>query len=553
MVKEDYFEWSKEELIREITKLKKRKKFGMVWEDKPEEVAELCKTKLPVIIEDKEKAISTDPEKPVNIFIEGDNYHALSVLNYTHKGAIDVIYIDPPYNTGARDWKYNNNYVDNNDAWRHSKWLSLIEKRLVLSKRLLKKDGVIIIAIDDNEVHRLRVLIDELMLGYATTSVTVVHNPRGNITNNFARTHEYALFIIPNGAHVIARTKKMNDKPRKFRRWGHNSTRAARPTMFYPVYVKDGQITRIGETPEPDFHPKSKNVIKENGEIEVWPVDQDGVERRWNFGHDTVNNELERMVAVEVKGEFDIFLTQEDSTPKTVWTDSEFEAGRNGATLVKTITGLDFPFPKSLYNVKRCLELIIGNRPNATVLDFFAGSGTTGHAVLELNKDGGKRKFILCTNNESNIASEICYPRVANVINGYKDQKGNKIEGLGGNLRYFKTAFVDAEATDMNKRKLVDNSTEMLCVKEACFDNVESTEYFKIFKNSEDKYIGIIYDDDGISPFIDELKKTQKKFVVYVFSLDDSAREEEFEEVKDLVELKAIPAVILNIYKRIFK
>jgi len=142
MAKKDYANWSKTELVKELDKLSKRKKYGIVWEDKPEQVAELCKEKLPILEEDKKKEIKTDVKKPTNILIEGDNYHALSVLNYTHKGKIDVIYIDPPYNTGARDWKYDNDYVDINDQWRHSKWLSFMEKRLKLARFLLKKTQI---------------------------------------------------------------------------------------------------------------------------------------------------------------------------------------------------------------------------------------------------------------------------------------------------------------------------------------------------------------------------------------------------------------------------
>lgn len=163
MAKDNFSEWSKEELVKEIKKLKKRKKYGVVWEDKPEKVAELCKEKLPVLLENKDKEVLEDIRKPVNILIEGDNYHALSVLNYTHKGAIDIIYIDPPYNTGnANEWKYNDKYVDGEDTYRHSKWLSFMEKRLRLSKNLLKRTGIIFISIDDNEYSQLKLLCDEL-------------------------------------------------------------------------------------------------------------------------------------------------------------------------------------------------------------------------------------------------------------------------------------------------------------------------------------------------------------------------------------------------------
>ena len=168
MAKRNYDNWSKEELVREIGKLEKKlkKNYGLVWEDKLEDVATLCKEKLPVLGEDKKKEIETDKNKPVNILIEGDNYHALSVLNYTHKGMIDVIYIDPPFNTGAKDWKYNNDYVDINDQWRHSKWLSMMFKRLQLAKSLLKRDGVLICAIDDNEFHHLGCLFENIFNGW---------------------------------------------------------------------------------------------------------------------------------------------------------------------------------------------------------------------------------------------------------------------------------------------------------------------------------------------------------------------------------------------------
>jgi len=213
-----------------------------------------------------------------------------------------------------------------------------------------------------------------------------------------------------------------------------------------------------------------------------------------------------------------------------------------------------FPFPKSLYAVEDCIKAVIHDKTDSVILDFFAGSGTTGHAVMELNKqDGGKRRFILCTNNENNIATEICYPRIQKIMKGYKSQKGEKVEGLGGNLKYYKTDFVEAKQTDKNKKKLVDKSTEMLCLKEECFDLVKKGQCFKIFNDNKNKYLGIVYDDSGIEAFKKEVQKLDKKFIAYIFSLDDSAREEEFENIKKLVELKPIPAVILNVYKRIFK
>ena len=213
-----------------------------------------------------------------------------------------------------------------------------------------------------------------------------------------------------------------------------------------------------------------------------------------------------------------------------------------------------FLSPKPTGLIKRCVEIGAKDK-DAIILDFFAGSGTTGHAVLDLNKeDKGNREFILCTNNENNICTEVCYPRVKKVIQSLvKESNGKLIKNMPGNLKYFKTDFVDAEPTDRNKRRLVNKSTEMLCLKEECFDELKKGHEFKIFKNSQEKYLGIIYDDEGIDEFKKEAKKLKKKFIVYVFSLDDSAREEEFEDVTNLVELRPIPAVILNVYKRIFK
>src|SRR3989338_1564924 len=199
----DYTEWSKTELVREIKKLEKRKKYGIVWEDKPEIVAKKCETELPILEEDTKKEIKTDDKKPVNILIEGDNHHALSVLNYTHKGSVDVIYIDPPFNTGAKNWKYNNDYVDENDSFRHSKWLSMMEKRLRLSKLLLRRNGVLICAIDENELWHLGCLLEEIFFGHEVHLVTIVHNPRGVQGKNFSYINEFAYFVIPKGQKII--------------------------------------------------------------------------------------------------------------------------------------------------------------------------------------------------------------------------------------------------------------------------------------------------------------------------------------------------------------
>lgn len=423
--------------------------------------------------------VTRAPGKPYHTVINAENFHALQLLLYCYEGQVDVIYIDPPYNTGARDWKYNNRYVDSADQYRHSKWLSMMKKRLLLAKRLLRRDGVLVVTIDDNENDHLQLLLEALTPERLLTTVVIVHNPRGNVSNNFAKTHEYALFLITRGTSAIGRKIKENLSPRKLRRWGHNSTRKARPTMFYPIYVKDGKISRIGDRPSSArFHPTGKNVAMLDGEIEVWPIDQKGVERRWNFSRDTIEDELDRIVAIENgDGEVDLFLTEEETTPKTVWTGGDLEAGKHGASLVKAVVGREFPFPKSVYAVQKCIELVVGDRPNAVVLDFFAGSGTTLHATCILNsQDGGNRKCILVTNNEveeklaknlktkgfwpgdsqferEGIAESVTWPRCKYAINGKRDN-GTRLtgtyldgremkDGFTENAEYFKLDFLD--------------------------------------------------------------------------------------------------------------
>lgn len=541
-----------------IEELKTSKPYGLVWEDKPEQFEKDAENAVPVLAAKggKYKDVELDPGSDHHVLIEGDNYHALSVLSYTHRGKVDVIYIDPPYNTGARDWKYNNDYVDINDNYRHTKWLSLMDKRLRLARDLLKEDGVLIVAIDDNEVHRLRMLIEQLMPKHEITSVTVVHNPRGNITNNFARTHEYALFVLPKGQSVIARTKTDNTSPRKLRRWGHNSKRSARPTMFYPIYVKDGKISRIGEVPDKTFHPLGRNTMEKDGEIAVWPIDQDGEERRWNFGLDSISGEAERLVAIETDGVYDIFLTQEDTTTKTVWTDSELEAGRNGATLVRNITGADFPYPKSIHTVRRCIELVLRDRLEAVALDFFAGSGTTGHAVLELNKDGGSRRVILCTNNENGICEDVTYERMKRVMKGYTAPDGEKVPGLGGNLKYLKTAFVKKELpvglSDEAKLELTRKANLIIGLRENTFTSIEANDHYEIL-SSPTKLVGIYFREnkEALTKMLDRMTALagDKQGFAYVFSWEKGAYKTGFDGYPFTFE--DIPEPLVEVYQSI--
>ncbi len=562
----------KQKLLTEIEclkkELKKNKRYGLVWEDKPEDVVEVCKTKLPVLKEVKSKEIMTDKDKSVNLLIEGDNYHALSVLNYTHAKKIDVIYIDPPYNTGNKSWKYNNSYIEKDDTFKHSKWLSFISKRLLLSRELLRDSGIIIVTIDDYEVGNLRPLMDRVFgednrLGL----ITIVHNPRGRSDDlYFATSHEYALIYARNAkktkTYKLRLTEEQvenfqfEDEISRYRllplkRTGSNSTPKERPNLFYPIY----------------FNPQTLqlDVEKIAGFMQILPLDSDGGKRVWRWGKQTfMERVLTEIVVRGEKGSFNIFAKdriKEGRKPKTVWSDPKYDASSHGTILLMNILGVrkSFEYPKSLYAVKDLLEVTVAERKNATILDFFAGSGTTGHAVMQFNKeDGGNRKFILCTNNEDNngtgykIAEDICYPRIKKVIKGYINLKGKKEKGLGGNLKYFKTDFVDAEPTDKNKIKLTKQATEMLCVKEGTFEKDLDQKNFKVFKNT-DHYTGIIFDQIAIPEFKKAIQSIKAKFSVYIFSLGDDTFDEEFEDMKQKVQLSPIPEAILRVYRRIFK
>jgi len=546
----------KAEVERLKKELKKKKKYGLVWEDKPEDVVEMCKEKLPVLKEVKSKEIITDKNKPMNLLIEGDNYHALSVLNYTHKGKIDVIYIDPPYNTGARDWKYNNDYVDMNDAWRHSNWLSMMNHRLKLAKNLLKKDGVLICAIDENEFYRLGSLLEDNFHDFEIHCITIVHNPRGVQGKNFSYTHEYAFFVFRNGLNVIGprKIRKEDIDWRNLRDNGGESLRTDARNCFYPIIIENDKIIGFGDVVLSSMHPK-KQTIKDGNKYYVYPIDPKGVERKWRYARQSVEEVSSILRLKKRNGGYEVEIGKDYGTVRTVWQDSKYDANEYGTKLVHALVpNTHFDFPKSIWNTYDCIAPILYSRKNATVLDFFAGSGTTAHSLLLLNKeDNGDRKFILCTNNDNGnkIAEKICWPRVKRVINGHKDY--TDITGIPANLKYFKTDFVDyKESIDRNKIKLTKEAVEMLCVKEGTFESVLDNEDFKIFKN-HDHYAGIIFDQLAIEDFKKEIKDIKGKISVYIFSLGDDSFEDEFEDIKQKVKLSPIPEAILKVYRRIFK
>ncbi len=546
MAKNNYENYTREQLIAELKKLSKRKKYGLVWEEeKTKEKFEAdAEGKLPVLVEDKKKEIKTDPDKPTNILIEGDNYHALSVLNYTHAKSIDVIYIDPPYNTGNNDFKYNDKFIDREDSYRHSKWLSFMSKRLKLAKKLLKQSGVIFISIDDNEIAQLKLLCDDVF-GEENFISDVIWNSRKSVSSDaiVSLNHNHTLLYVKDidvlrGVIKKSSKFKLPAQEEKFSnpdndprgRWVADPFEAAgvRKNLSYAI-----KNSNTGETYYPVkgrhwavLEEEYFKLLKDNRI--VFGKNGKGKPSRKRFLSDAMEKGL---------------------TPKSIWDD--VGTTTNGTQELENILGeKKFNNPKPVSLIRRILELTTDK--NSVVLDFMAGSGTTGHAVLEANNDdGGNRQFVLCTNNENNICTEVCYPRVKKVMQGYKNSKREKIERLGGNLKYYKTDFVGSEPTHRNKKLLTDKSIEMLCIKENTFDEVINKKDIFIFK-SKVRFTAILFNEMKMDEFKNEIKKLKKPVSIYVFSLEGDDFKEEFENLKNDITLCSIPEAILKVYRRIY-
>lgn len=350
--------------------------------------------------------------------IEADNYHALQLLEYLYEGQVDCIYIDPPYNTGARDWKYNNDYVDSNDAYRHSKWLSMMKKRLLIAKRLLKETGILIITIDDNELSHLDCILMSMFPEYDRFIVTIEHSKRGRRGKNMAKSNEYGLFLVRHGLDIICQETAigLGGEVRNLRRTGSGSLRTQRHKKFYPIYIDTNKqcVVEIGEylpldqEPSYDVPNDVKKRFPDSSLSVIWPFDEDGVQKNWHYAAPRAKDELKlgKLSVREQKYGWQVYyqLRERNSKKyKTVWTGSHLDASTHGTELLTKILnrGQAFDFPKSLYAVLQCLYASVKDNPSALIVDFFAGSGTTLHAVNLLNaEDNGKRRCILVTNNE---------------------------------------------------------------------------------------------------------------------------------------------------------
>ena len=563
--------------------LRESKAYGLVWEDKPEAVEERMQEELPVLQEVPERALISDSkDAPSHILIEGDNLEALTTLAYTHAGRIDVIYIDPPYNTGNKDFVYNDSFVDREDTYRHSKWLSFMSRRLKIAKQLLSDKGVIFISIDDNEAANLRNLCDapELFSENNFLGEIVWETATDNNPTQISTVHEFVLCYAKNRNNL--------------EKWSVTSDKAA------IIKAKYDEIVNSGITDVKEIRRKLKAWIKENkksnecdlsGVSHYDYVDEKGVFYPGNsantkpggYTFDIIHPTTGKVCNKPANGyrwpertfwdaaeRGDVLWGEDEKSipkiKKRIETATEllkscyYEDGRAATAALTDILGeKKFNNPKPLRLISKLINF--SSSKTSTILDFFAGSGTTLHATMQLNaEDGGHRQCILVTNNENGICENVTYERNKRVIRGYTTPKGEQVAGLTGNtLRYYKTDFVSRTRSVQNMRRLVNLSTDMLCIKEDLY--VEQPTFcgertykniFRYFDNGQ-KQMLVIYREEAIDRLVELIygMDVTDKIKIYVFSPSEDPWEDSFEDVSDKVELCALPAAIYNAYRRI--
>lgn len=471
------------------------KKYGLVFEEHREDIDEVLATHTPVLTEQSDLYIEGGGE--MNFLIEGDNLASLQLLEKTHKGKIKMIYIDPPYNTANKDFAYDDTRVDATDTFRHSKWLSFMKARLKIARNLLSDDGILFISIDDNEQADLKLLCDEIFKEENFFSQVIVQsNKRGQTYKQIAKTHEYLLIYTRSPEaefNEIDKTDEDNDlnlldeisayNVRELRNRNPKFGRHNRPNLFYPIYVNPSMVDKDG------FCPVSLTQTDEYY-IEVCPYNSAGAESCWRWGTklfgENVNadTQMSNVVArAKRDGAFNIYEKYRKTTykAKSIWVETDVITEKGTVELGELGLAERFPFPKPLFLLKKCLQ--IGTNSNDIILDFFAGSGTTGHAVMKLNaEDGGNRKFILCTNNENNICREVTYERIKRAINK---------EGYAASLKYYKVDYIS-----VSERMYYEYANELLChIREL----VELENGVNFTGNAE---IGIVLTEEELDEFI---------------------------------------------------
>ena len=486
--------------INEIENELTRKKYGLVWEEHEERVDTQMKLNIPIFSEVVDKTINSDKNSRYNFLLEGDNLHSLRLLEKSYKNSIDVIYIDPPYNTGKKDFVYDDVYIDSNDGFIHSKWLSFMYKRLIIARGLISNDGVIVISIGYQEVNNLILLCQELFDDKQVTCVTV-QTSGGKPNGGFTFVHEYLVFIAPNNFMPNSMNFTGGIERSPFEGLTLSTfSKTNRPNQAYPIFIDDNNMNIVGigkslaerikegcYTGDPADFKFDFNEAPE-GTSALWPISSKGVECVWRLIPSRLLEDWEKgyikviknkaknnpnnysiqylpdgVIKKIISGDLEV-LGRQDGAPTlilgknrteggeipTIWTEKEFYTTK-GTDLIKDIfKSNQFSYPKPLELITEIIRAV--SKENSIILDFFAGSGTTAHAVLELNKeDGGNRRFILCTNNENGICENVTYPRIKTVITGIRPDGSEYSNGIPANLKYYRTGFVPKSAYEMQE------------------------------------------------------------------------------------------------------
>ena len=569
-------EYKVQDLLKRISELeaelKATKKYGLVWdkEKNKEKVVEKYLTNIPFLCSVPDKTIG---EKGLdNLLIEGDNFYSLTCLNFIYENYVDIIYIDPPYNTGEKDFTYNDDYVDKEDTYRHSKWLNFMEKRLELARNIMKEDAVLFLSIGDDEVNNIGLLLNNIFgernfIGLLPR----IGKKSGKTTSTIAKNHDY-VYIYAKNKDLVTFARQVNERDEsKLEKDQYYSERGAYRLNQCLDYDSLTYSTKMDYPLEIDgvtFYP--------GGSKEEWEKRQSGNHKkfdwtwRWSpslvkFGLDNdfivikkgkrprIYTKTYTNVSIELQnGQYKIVKTEDLKSYNSLeFVDNKYSNDNAKKELANIGLKDTFDFPKPSSLVKTCINMT--GKKNPVVLDFFAGSGTTGQAVLELNKqDGGNRKFILCTNNENGICENVTYSRIATTITGKTKEGKEYSEGTDGILRYYTIdLLLDSKNNDQAKYNLVEKVDSLLCIKEEIFDFVErndhSSHYMK--KNKHLFIYNDYYNEAKFNEFKKKVLSTNGERIVYLFSFDNTVASELFSESNVVV--KPIPSKIYEIYREI--
>ena len=517
--------------LGEIERELNAKKYGLVWEQHEEAVDVMMRTHIPVFTEDASKEITCDESGVYNFLLEGDNLHSLRLLEKTHRDRIDVIYIDPPYNTGSKDFVYDDAYVDDNDGYKHSKWLSFMNQRLLSARNLLKKDGVLVISIGYQEVNNLMLLCQEIFSDRQVACVTI-QTSGGKPNGGFTYVHEYIIFVTPN-----------DFQPRKMSFTGGISRspfegltlstfdKTTRPNQAYPIFIDRETMNIVGVGKSLTERVNEGTYSGEladfpfdfdeapEGTAALWPISSKGAECVWRLIPERLKNDWEKgylkvsknkskvnpneysvqylpegVISKINSGELEV-VGQEPGAPTlvfgenktvggeipTIWTEKDFHTTKGTAAIKEIFGDKRFSYPKPLELIVEILRAV--TKTDRVVLDFFAGSGTTGQACLELNKqDSGNRRFIVCTNNEGDICNNVTYPRLQTIISGVRIDGSTYSDGIPANLKYYRTDFVPRDEEYLSEA-LLEHIAEMVQLEHGV--KIDGQRYLMVMSDEE--------------------------------------------------------------------